>query len=274
MLDWNTESIEWQGNGWDRGLRGIAFDHDRIYVAASDRLLAFTPELDPIEAWHSPFLKHCHEIAAWHRTLYLTSTGYDSILGFHLDEHRFHWAMHVQSSHYRFKGSAFDPMSEDGPLAMNKLHINNVCCNQHGMYISGLRTGGLLHFNGKTINMAVQLPRNALNAQPFRDGVVFNDCDANVLRYSGRGEGKEDRAMAIPSIEAGQLSNLEAIEDGIVRAGFGRGLCVLSDQIVAGGSSPATITIYNLAANELLGSVTLSRDARATIHSIAQWPFD
>jgi len=272
-LDWNTEAIEWQGNGWDRGLRGIAFDGDRVYVAASDQLLAFTPEFKFIDTWHCPFLKHCHEIAVWERTLYLASTGYDSILGFNLDEHRFHWAMHVQSSNYRFTGSAFNPISDDGPLSINKLHVNNVHCNQHGMYISGLKTGGLLHFNGKVINMAVQLPRGALNAQPFRDGVVFNDCEANVLRYTGRGEGEEDRAMAIPSFEADQLSNTEAIEEGIVRPAFGRGLCVLSERIVAGGSSPATVTLYDLAANETLGSVTLSLDVRNTIHSIARWPF-
>ena len=274
MLDWNTEAIEWQGNGWDRGLRGIACDDDRIYVAASDRLLAFSPDFKFIAAWHNPFLKHCHEIAVWERTLYLTSTGYDSILGFHLDEHRFHWALHVQRSQHRFTGSAFNPMSDDGPLPMDKLHINNVHCNQHGMYISGLNTGGLLHFNGKVINMAVQLPQGSLNAQPFRDGVVFNDCAANVLRYTGRGEGEEDRAMVLPTVDSGQLTHTEAVEEGIVRPGFGRGLCVLSEQIVAGGSSPATVTLYNLAANEILGSVTLSMDARNTIHSIARWPFD
>ena len=25
-VDWNTADIDWQGRGWDRGLRGIAFD--------------------------------------------------------------------------------------------------------------------------------------------------------------------------------------------------------------------------------------------------------
>ena len=274
VLDWNTEAIEWQGVGWDRGLRGVAFDGDKIYVAASNRLLAYTPDFDLIDHWTCPFLKHCHEIAAWERTLYLTSTGYDSVLGFDLDEHRFHWAMHIQGSNHRFSASAFKPMSNDGPLAMNKLHINNIHCDQHGMYLSGLRTGGLLHFNGKQINMAVQLPQGSLNARPFRDGVVFNDCGANVLRYTGRGEGEEDRAMPLPAVDIAQLAHADAIDDGITRPGFGRGLCVLSDRIVAGGSSPATITLYDLAANETLGSVTLSDDARSTVHSIVQWPFD
>lgn len=273
-LDWNTEAIEWQGDGWDRGLRGLAVDGDRIYVAASDRLIALTPRFEFIEAWQSPYLKHCHEISTWDRTLYLTSTACDSILGFDLDKRQFHWAMHVQSSNFRFAGSGFNPLSDKGPLAMNKLHINNVHCNEHGMYLSGLRTGGLLHFNGRTINMAVQLPQGSMNARPFRDGVVFNDTNAGVLRYTGRGEGSEDRAMPVPAIDADRLEHTEFLDEGIVRSGFARGLCVLSETIVAGGSSPATITMYNLAANETLGSVTVSMDARAAVHSIARWPYN
>ena len=187
-LDWNTTDIDWQGRGWDRGLRGIAFDDDRIYIAASDELFAYTPDFKLVDSWRSPYLKHCHEIAVFERTLYLTSTAYDSILGFHLDKHRFHWAMHVQTANYRFNAASFDPMSDEGPLMLNKLHINNVFCSEHGMYISGLKTGGMLHFNVKDILMAVQMPPGTHNAQPFRDGVLFNDSNDDVLRYTGRGE--------------------------------------------------------------------------------------
>ena len=33
-VDWNTDAIDWDGRGADRGLRGIAFDGDEIYIAA------------------------------------------------------------------------------------------------------------------------------------------------------------------------------------------------------------------------------------------------
>ncbi|MEJ2604250.1 MAG: hypothetical protein P8172_13355, partial [Gammaproteobacteria bacterium] len=33
-VDWNAPDIDWQGRGWDRGLRGIAFDGERVYIAA------------------------------------------------------------------------------------------------------------------------------------------------------------------------------------------------------------------------------------------------
>lgn len=273
-IDWNTVDIDWQGRGSDRGLRGIAFDGDRVYIAASDELFAYTPDFKLVDSWRSPFLKHCHEIAVYERTLYLTSTGFDSILGFDLDQHRFHWAMHVQTANYRFRGSSFDPMSDDGPLMLNKLHINNVHCSRHGMYISGIRTGGMLHFNGKDINMTVELPPGTHNAQPFRDGVLFNDSTDDVLRYTGRGEDIEDRAMALPHYEPEKLQHRDVGDDSVARAGFARGLCILSDRVVAGGASPSTITLYDLAANETLASVNLTMDVRNAIHGLEVWPFD
>ena len=274
VIDWNTVDIEWQGRGWDRGLRGIAFDGETIYIAASDELFAYTPDFKLIDSWRSPFLKHCHEIAVWERTLYLSSTGYDSILGFDLDEHRFHWAMHIQTANYRFRGVGFDPMSDEGPLMLNKIHINNVFCSRDGMYISGLKTGGMLHFNGTDINMAVEMPPGTHNAQPFRDGVLFNDSQDDVLRYTGRGEGVDDRAMAVPTYDPARLQHMNAADDQVARPGFARGLCVLSDRAVAGGSSPSTVTVYDLKANETLLSVNLSTDVRNAIHGLEPWPYE
>ena len=61
-------NIDWQGRGWDRGLRGIAFDGDVVYIAASDELFAYTPDFRPLGSWRNPYLRHCHEIAVWERT--------------------------------------------------------------------------------------------------------------------------------------------------------------------------------------------------------------
>ena len=272
-IDWDKADIDWQGRGWDRGLRGIAFDRDTVFIAASDELFAYTPDFKLLGSWRNRYLRHCHEIAVYERTLYLTSTGFDSILGFNLDARRFHWAMHLAIGNYRFRGSAFDPATDSGPLMLNKLHINNVFCNKHGMYIGGLRTGGMLHFNGKTVHMSAELPPGSHNARPFRDGVLFNDSEADALRYAGRGEGLEDRAMRVPKYDPSALTHAGADSSGIARQGFARGLCVLSDSLVAGGSSPSTVTIYDLAANEQLLSVNLTMDVRNAIHGLEIWPY-
>ena len=272
-VDWNTASIDWQGRGWDRGLRGIAFDGDVVYIAASDELFAFTPKFRAIGSWRNPYLKHCHEIAVWERTLFLASTGFDSILAFDLDRREFQWAMHVETQKFRFGWRTYDPRRDDGPLMLNKLHLNNVHCTQGGMYLTGLRTGGMLLFNGREIQMAVQLPQGTHNAQPFRDGVLFNDTEADVLRYAGRGEGREDRAMRVPRYPAEALLNQELDQSRVARQGFARGLAVLSDTVVAGGSSPSTVSIYDLARNECVLSVNLTMDVRNAIHGLEVWPF-
>ena len=36
--------IDWRGRGADRGLRGIAFHDETVYIAASDELFAYTPD--------------------------------------------------------------------------------------------------------------------------------------------------------------------------------------------------------------------------------------
>ena len=99
--------------------------------------------------------------------------------------------------------------------------------------------------------MAVELPPGTHNARPFRDGVLFNDTEANALRYAGRGDGQEDRAMRVPTYDPEEsLLHATWTQSGLARQGFARGLCVLSDALVAGGSSPSTITVYDLPANE------------------------
>jgi hypothetical protein len=273
-VDWNTSDIDWRGRGWDRGLRGIAFDGNTIFIAASDELFAYSPDFRRIASWRNRYLKHCHEIAVHGRSLFLTSTGFDSILAFDLDKREFNWAMQIKESDFHFHGSIYDPQSDDGPLQLNKLHVNNVYCDSNGMYISGLRTGGMLHFNGKTILMSAELPPGSHNARPFRDGVLFNDSEANALRYSGRSTDAKDRAMKVPEYDQEKLLHADSDESGIARSGFARGLCVLSSTVVAGGSSPSTVSVYDLKANERLLSVNLTMDVRNAIHGLAVWPYE
>ena len=226
-----------------------------------------------IGSWKNAYLKHCHEICIYERSLFITSTAFDSILAFDLDQKRFHWAMQITMQNYKFKPTIFNPEGEDGPLMLNKLHVNNVACSKHGMYVSGLKTGGMLHFNGSKMHMAVELPEGTHNAQPFRDGVLFNDSNADALRYAGRGEGAEDRAMRVPRFDDEQLQYFSEDTSGVARPSFARGLCVLSDTVVAGGSSPSTVTLYDLAANEQILSVNLTKDVRNAIHGLEVWPF-
>lgn len=269
-LDWTAAGTDSSGRGGSRGPRGMAIDGDVVYVAASDELFAFTPDFRRIGSWRNPYLKDCHEIAVWERTLFLTASGGDAILGFDLDRKAFHWAMQVAVQQYRFHGRSFDPLKDEGPLMLDRLHLDALHCTRGGMYLSGLRTGGLLLFNGREVRMAVELPSGARNARPFRDGVLFNDTEAGLLRYAGR-DSAEDRALGVPAWPGNVPEGTRLDESA--QPGFARGLAVLSDALVAGGSSPSTISVYDLPANKRVLSVNLTPDVRSAIHTLAVWPF-
>lgn len=269
-IDWDTADIDWQGRGWDRGLRGIEFDGDRIFIAASDELFMYDSDFRCISSWRSPYLKHCHEISRFERRLYLTSTGFDSILGFDLDQHRFSYGLHVARTGDEFRAQPFDPAGNAGPIPGNLLHLNNVCCNTGGMYISGLRTDALLKFDGRRIAPFCSLPHGTHNARPWKDGVLFNDSQKDVLRFAAP---ETSVAFPVPRYDETALTHTDLDDSRIARQAFARGLCVLGDGRIAGGSSPSTITLYDLGARKSTLTVTLSMDVRNAIHGLEVWPY-
>lgn len=251
-VDLADAKFPWKETGREHGLRGIAFDGDTIYCAASDALYAFNSAFEYQGSWTNRYLRYCRGIAVVERKLFIVSSGYDSIIGFNLDSKEFDWALQIKSRGFAVGAHPYDPNGDDGPIMMAKLDLREIYCDGSGMYITSEM--GLIRFSGKEINVAVELPPGSHDARPFRDGILFNDSEAGKLRYSGRGEGEEDRSM--------------------LAGGFTRGLCVLDGAVVAGGSSPATISIYDLAANKQLMSVQTSDDEHAAIHAIALWPFE
>jgi hypothetical protein len=270
-IDWDSADIDWQGRGWDRGLRGIAFDGDRVFIAASDELFVYDRQFAKLASWRSPYLKHCHEISRHRRRLYLTSTGFDSILGFDLDRNQFSWGLHFAGPNGALQCTAFDPMGDRGPPPANYLHLNSIHCTERGMYFSGLRTGGLLKFDGRSVAGVATLPEGTHNARPFRDGVLFNDSKADVLRFALPGT---SLAFPVPRYRPEDLTHTELGDPRIARQAFARGLCVLSDDLVAAGSSPSTIALHDLKRSKTVLTVSLSRDVRNAIHGLEVWPFD
>ena len=130
-----------------------------------------------------------------------------------------------------------------------------------GIYLSGLHTYALLHLNSKMeVSEVCSLPAGAHNARPYREGLLFNDTDSDCVRYVGR-DGK-DVAFKIVTYDEGEI-RLAGIDDSkVARQGFGRGLCPVGDRFVAGGSSPSTISLYDLENNQKVGSVNLTMDIR------------
>lgn len=271
VIDWNTANIDWQGRGWDRGLRGIEFDGDKVYIAASDELFVYTRDFDLVGSYRCAWLKHCHEISRYKRHLYLTSTGYDTILGFDLDSSAFTWGLEISHGVDGYQGRPFDPGANSGPLPQNELHLNSVYCTPEGMFICGLRTGAVLRFDGEQVSEWVTLPLGVHNARPWRDGVLFNDTQANLVRFvTPQGQ----YAFDIPTWPQERLTHTDLDDSRIARQGFGRGLCTLDNGIVAAGSSPSTITLHDVDNVRTLFAITLTYDIRNAVHGLEVWPYD
>lgn len=269
-LNWNTADIDWQGRGWDRGLRGIAFDGEKIFIAASDELFVYDREFNNIASYRSPHLKHCHEIFRYKRRLYLTSTGYDSVLGFDLDECSFSWGLRIGKVDDGFRAISFLPGAIDGPAPSNELHINSVHCTPGGLFISGMRTDGLLRYTGKRIEKVLSLPPGCHNAQPYRDGVLFNDTAADRVQFLSV---DKQRTFRVPAYDPTLLTHTEFDDSRTARQAFGRGLCDLGNGVVAAGSSPSTITLHDFESMKTILSINLTMDVRNAIHGLEVWPF-
>ena len=271
-VDWNTGEIDWEGRGADRGLRGICFDNDDIYIAASDELFVYDREFNKLRSYKSRYLKHCHEICRVDRRIFLTSTGFDSLLSFDLDSRKFDWGFHLQKQYDKWTGYAFDPQSETGPRPVNDFHVNMVHMESTGIYFCGLRLAALLHLNDRMeVTEVCNLPTGTHNARPWNNGVVFNDTASDCVRYVSR-DGTE-KAFKIVSYDE-SLIEFAGIDDSkIARQAFARGLCPVDERFIAVGSSPSTITLYDVQTNQKVGSVNLSMDIRNAIHGLEVWPY-
>lgn len=269
-LDWNTTAIDITGRGGDRGLRGIAFHRERILVAANSQLLILDPSFRVLESFGNPYLQHCHEISVAGDLVYLTATGFDSLLSFDLTSGRFVDGWHLGLSGRSLGLHHFDPSTAAGPAAGHHFHLNSVHASAAGIWFGGLNTPGLLHMDGKGLSLAARLPPGTHNAQLWNDGLLYNDTEANRVCYLRDGRLCE---MAVPDFDPRRIVNLERFASAVARPRFARGLCVLANGLIAGGSSPSTISVYDPGDGRRLTQQNISMDIRNAVHGLAVWPY-
>jgi hypothetical protein len=261
-IDYDDRSISWQGRGGDRGLRGIALYDDEIYLAANDEVFVYSKDFRLQGSIQNQYLAHCHETYRSGDTLFITSTGRDSVLEYDLRARRF-----LKGYHIRFEGltrrvnmlgfrlnryvdrekiefspmprlRVFDPSTDEGPPAGNTCHINNVFYENGVVFVSGTRCRHLLAINGQKLSSHARIPFRTHNARPFRDGVLMNDTRHDLVSYvDGRGN---TVAFPIKRYDERKLLNSHLPQDN-ARQAFGRGLAILGEDLIVGGSSPSTI---------------------------------
>jgi hypothetical protein len=282
-LDWNDPSIDWEGRGGDRGLRGIAFHGELVYLAASDEIFVYDAHFKPVRSFSNRYLKHCHEIFVDGDSLFIVSTGYDSVLQFDIATGRFvrglclrlgevGLAMRRVGLRPRPSFSVFDPNSDQGPAPGDTSHVNNVFVDGGVVYVSGTGLGNIWVIERDRLSRFARIPYGSHNARPFRGGVLLNHTATDRVAFLSRG-GRVLRSFPLPRYDPSELVHASLTSD-VARQAFGRGLTVAGEDLVIGGSSPATITAYRFEDAATLRSVNLTMDVRNAVHGLEIWPFD
>ena len=303
VIDWDSCSIDWEGRGGDRGLRGIAFHGDRVILAASNEIFVSDPDFKLIDRVSCRYLKWCHEICIHDGVLYMSSTGFDSILRFDLERWRFLPGFCLRSPDlgpggrlarkvlrrgglllHRFDRSlhhgylrslrphAFDPLGADGPRPADMFHINHVFADADGIHLCGTVLDGLYRLRADRVERICAVPLGTHNTRLIDGRLVYQDTCRDRVGIMPL-EGGPAEHYPLPRYPRHQLRHAELGRDH-ARQAFGRGLCLADDgNLIIAGSAPATITVFRRGRAAPLKSINLTMDVRNAIHGLEVWPF-
>jgi hypothetical protein len=271
VLDWTRPAIDWSGHGGGRGLRGLATHGKRVFVAGADELFEFTPGFDIVNVHASPYLRDAQAVACFESRVYVVSAAHDAVLALDIESGRFAWGLQIADDENGLRGAPFDPRSETGPTTAGRLRLNSLHCDPRGLFISGSRSQGLLHFDGRRIVRLVTLPEGIHDARPWRDGVLFNDTEAEAVRFLTP---QANRVFEVPRYPEAELAPGSYEDTAVARQAYARGLCVLGDGVIAAASSPLTLSLHDLDSMKTTLRINLSTDVRQSVHTLAPWPFE
>ena len=282
VVRWDYGAISWEGRGSERGLRGIAFHDGLVLIAASDEILIYDQSFNLVDSFRNDYLKHCHEVYREDDVLWLTSTGFDSVLGFDLRAGRFSIGYHIKRKYWtrlaqrarlfpNYSMRTFDPEGADGSRVRGRLHVNQVWVHKGSLLLSGTELHHVLKVGHEHIDRFARVPEGTHNVRPFRGGILANHTQANQIVYMSR-MGRVKRSFPIRTYDEADLINASLPADH-ARQAFGRGLCTWKDKVVIGGSSPATISAFDFGTSERLACVNITMDIRNAVHGLEVWPF-
>lgn len=285
-LDWNAGGIDWEGRGGDRGLRGIGFWRDRIIIAASDEVFFFDQSFNRLGSVRNDYLGLCHEIWVDGDRLLLTSTAFDSILEYDLVAGRFVSGVAIRvlvdvppstpirPEHITVR--AFDPNVSGGPHKGDTTHINSVSRMGDVIYASGVRLPILFALSTGRVTPYARIPTWTHNARPWRDGIIYNSTGQEHVCFASR-DGTIRAAVGIHMHDPATLTNMNLPSD-VARPNFARGLTTWDGDptrpgILIGGSSPSTVSVFDVDRAERIKTINFGNDVRNAPHGLAVWPF-
>jgi hypothetical protein len=252
-----------------------------VLLAASDEVLVYDPGFRRLRSFRNPYLKHCHEICVGDGRLFLASTGFDSVLEYDLAAKAFVRGYCLRAGPaarllrrlgwpYRLRLRGFDPNAPGGPRRRDTHHLNSVSWHEDALHVSGTMIPYLVRIQAGRASVFARVPLGSHNARPFRDGVLMNHTQSESIGLLDR-RGAVLRALPVPRYEPSRLLHADLPRDH-ARQAFARGLAVHGERVI-GGSSPATVTAYDLRDGRVVRSVNLTLDVRNAVHGLEVWPY-
>jgi hypothetical protein len=285
VIDWDDPTIDFDTRGGDRGLRGIAFHNDLMYLAAAERILVYDRTFRLKNTIQNRYLKHCHEINVGDDKLFLGSVGYDSILEYDIVRGQFTAGYCLRYTGFRRKlrwrrmgwrppprFSVFDPNDEHGgPQPGDTSHPSFPWYADGTLYVCGGGLGHIYAVRDSRMRRFAKVAYECHNAHPFRDGVLYNHSPTHRMYFATR-RGRVLKSWPVPAYDPDALEYANVPRDHAYQ-GFCRGIATPSPDIIVQGSSPATINVFRWDSSEPLKSINVTMDVRNSVHGLELWPF-
>jgi hypothetical protein len=169
----------------------------------------------------------------------------------------------------KIKPFFFDPNSNDGPLPGSYFHLNSVYYHKGNTLMCGLYTNSVWSISKDNITLVAQLPLGTHNIQAFNSGLLYNHTVEEKIVIQDM-NGKVNATFPIKRYPEEELLNSNLPKDHAAQS-FGRGLITTPDGLIIGGSSPATISVYQIGCPEAIRTINLTMDVRNSIHGLALW---
>jgi len=265
VLSW-TEKIEYSGRGYERGLRGIACYDGSVYVASDKQIQIFDTRFKEVGTIASEYFKDIHEIFIRDGKLYITSTAFDAILIYNLQDERFERGL-LKRKDQRIR--EFDPEKTRQIEKKSTNHLNSVYVDkEENIYMAGTMMDKMVVVNGDEERVYAFLPLGSHNARPFKDGLIMNDTASQNIAYHDL-KGKQVKVWKVKEFKKKEIKFYRS--DKIAKPGWARGLCFYENYII-GGSSPSNISVFDFD-GACINNITLTNDVRNCIHGLAIFPY-
>ena len=296
--------------GGSRGFRGITFVGDLCYVANHDSIFAYDSDWRLVNTISHPQFADIHEIEAVGDSIWVTSAGIDAVLkvtssGEIVEGHYLGELAPEARSELGIGGRQVDHGADCreqlSEIGSHVAHPNGLCLSGGRVYVTLYSPGAIISFDpldliwrddrmyGVHSGRIAQGGRLLYVAASFQSEFQGIDLPTGepAFRVSPLGDRRDERALLGPIRDLLHrpifwhlpttflLKRSPSVVRKLLpsaRPGWTRGIAVLDEDYILGGSSPATISLINTRSGSIEGQFQLEKEIRHSVFAIAVDP--